>query len=217
MNWELTSRLLNLLGIVLQFLSFWLVAPEILGEDRLKALERRLEKGTRLAPSVAMVAVLLSVSMVAVLAPVMPVPPPVPVAAEAITPHLVAMAALLLVTVVLATAVLVPVGKVPPVVAVAGVVLVAAVAAVALLVRVAAVPLMAALAGVALTLLAAVAAGVAVVAVANQLLQKVVAPVLRVLADDERLRQRSLAVGAVLFIIAFLYQFAAALFGISGP
>jgi hypothetical protein len=47
--------------------------------------------------------------------------------------------------------------------------------------------------------------------------KKVVAPVLRRLADDERIRQRSLAVGAVLFMIAFLCQFTAALLDISGP
>jgi hypothetical protein len=36
--------------------------------------------------------------------------------------------------------------------------------------------------------------------------EKVVPPLLHVLADDERIRQRSLAVGAVLFVVAFLLQ-----------
>ena len=44
---------------------------------------------------------------------------------------------------------------------------------------------------------------------AIKLQQKVVAPVLRVLADDERIRQRSLAVGAVLFVVGFLLQLVA--------
>ena len=41
---------------------------------------------------------------------------------------------------------------------------------------------------------------------AVRLHNKVIVPLLRVLADDERIRQRSLAVGAVLFVVAFLLQ-----------
>lgn len=36
---------LNRIGIILEFLSFWLAAPEILGEERLRALERGVERG----------------------------------------------------------------------------------------------------------------------------------------------------------------------------
>lgn len=35
---------LNRIGIILNFLSFWFVAPDIIGEARLKAWERNLEK-----------------------------------------------------------------------------------------------------------------------------------------------------------------------------
>jgi hypothetical protein len=40
----------NRVGIVLEFLSFWFAAPEILGEGRLRALERRVEKQVRQLP-----------------------------------------------------------------------------------------------------------------------------------------------------------------------
>ena len=36
--------------------------------------------------------------------------------------------------------------------------------------------------------------------------EKIFPPLLRTLADDERIRQRSLAVGAVLFVVGFLLQ-----------
>lgn len=46
MEWELVKPWVNRLGIVLEFLSFWFAAPEILGEERLRALERRVEQAT---------------------------------------------------------------------------------------------------------------------------------------------------------------------------
>ena len=65
--------------------------------------------------------------------------------------------------------------------------------------------------------LAAVAAGVGLLMVAlavgtalvSKLEDKVVLPLLRVLADDKRIRQRSLAMGAVLFVVGFLLQLVA--------
>lgn len=44
MEWELIKPWASRTGIVLEFLSFWLVAPEILGEERLMALERRVKR-----------------------------------------------------------------------------------------------------------------------------------------------------------------------------
>jgi hypothetical protein len=142
MNWDLV-KVLNLLGVVLEFLSFWFAAPEILGEERLRALERGLEKGMKQLPNA--------------------------------------------LGIVVAQAVLAPLAEAP-------------------------------LAGMAVVVAAvAVAAMAAGVAVADKSQEKVVAPVLRVLADDERIRQRALMVGAVLFMIAFLCQCTAALLDISGP
>ena len=143
MEWELVKPWVNRVGIVLEFLSFWLAAPEILGEERLKALERRLEKEIKQLPD------LLAV--------------------------LVAALAGMLAAVVL---MLVVAGEVTPVAAVAGVVLM---------------------------VVAAVATAAAAV-VANKLQEKIAAPALRVLADDKRIRQRSLAVGGVLFVVGFLLQ-----------
>lgn len=42
--------------------------------------------------------------------------------------------------------------------------------------------------------------------VGKTLEDRVVAPLLRILADDKRIRQRSLAVGAVLFVVCVLLQ-----------
>jgi len=44
MRWGLVKPWVNRVGIVLEFLSFWLAAPEILGEERLRALEHRTER-----------------------------------------------------------------------------------------------------------------------------------------------------------------------------
>jgi len=37
MRWELVRPWVNRVGIVLEFLSFWFAAPEILGEEPMKA------------------------------------------------------------------------------------------------------------------------------------------------------------------------------------
>ena len=52
MEWELVKPWVNRVGVVLEFLSFWLAAPEILGEARLRALERRVEDVVRVFPAV---------------------------------------------------------------------------------------------------------------------------------------------------------------------
>lgn len=45
----------NRLGMSLEFLAFWFAAPEILGEERLRALEQRVEEGIKVLPSVLMI------------------------------------------------------------------------------------------------------------------------------------------------------------------
>jgi hypothetical protein len=51
MQWELVRPWVNRVGIVLQFLSFWFVGPEVLGEERLRVLELRIEHGIRVLSS----------------------------------------------------------------------------------------------------------------------------------------------------------------------
>ena len=38
MQWELVKPWVNRVGILLEFLSFWLAAPEILGEEPMKTV-----------------------------------------------------------------------------------------------------------------------------------------------------------------------------------
>ena len=52
----------NRVGIVLEFLSFWFAAPEILGEERLRALERRVEQGIKALPSALLLMAVVGVS-----------------------------------------------------------------------------------------------------------------------------------------------------------
>ena len=46
MDWELVKSWVNRVGILLEFLSFWLAAPEILGEERLRVLEWKVKGGS---------------------------------------------------------------------------------------------------------------------------------------------------------------------------
>jgi hypothetical protein len=55
MEWELVKPWVNRVGIMLEFLSFWFAAPEILGEERLRALELRLKRGIRVLQSALMI------------------------------------------------------------------------------------------------------------------------------------------------------------------
>jgi hypothetical protein len=43
MNWDLIAPWLNRIGLLAGFISFWLVAPELIGEERLLSLESRAE------------------------------------------------------------------------------------------------------------------------------------------------------------------------------
>jgi hypothetical protein len=158
MDWDL-AKVLNLVGIVLEFLSFWFAAPEILGVDRLRALEQELKKGIRLLP--------------------------------------------------VARAWLVGLAMVVGLVTSAAVIMVPSAAMGPLATRLS---LLIVLAGLLAGLLAIEETKIA-------LQERVIAPVLQVLADDknEHIRRRSLVVGGVLFVIAFLCQFTAALLDISGP
>ena len=64
MEWELVKPWVNRVGIVLEFLSFWFAAPEILGEERLRALERRVVRGVILLPGRLFLAVMMIPMMV---------------------------------------------------------------------------------------------------------------------------------------------------------
>ena len=149
MDWDL-AKVLNLLGVVLEFVSFWFAAPEILGEERLRALERRVERGI----------VLLLIAMV-------------------IMTSLAGMIGLggQLLALLMGEEAMEDWGWVGGIALMAGM-------------------------------------GMWLVVMYEQ---RVLPRLLQVLADDTRIRQRSLAVGAVLFMIAFLCQFTAALLDISGP
>jgi hypothetical protein len=50
MRWELVKLWVNRVGILLEFLSFWFAAPEILGKERLSALEQRSEQWIKQLP-----------------------------------------------------------------------------------------------------------------------------------------------------------------------
>ena len=63
MDWDLV-KVLNLLGIVLEFASFWFAAPEILGEERLRALEWRIERGVSGLPTLLMLSMVLGAVLV---------------------------------------------------------------------------------------------------------------------------------------------------------
>lgn len=43
MNWDLIAPWLNRIGMILEFISVWLVAPELIGEERLLRLENKAE------------------------------------------------------------------------------------------------------------------------------------------------------------------------------
>jgi hypothetical protein len=134
MEWELVKPWGNRVGIVLEFLSFWFAAPEILGEGRLRKLERGLEVGVRLLSVMVWVTAALLGLLVGVMVVV--------ATGEMVT----ASAAIIVVF------------------------------------------------------------GLTVVAWGLKWEDKVISPLLRVLADYEHIRQRSLAAGAVLFVVGFLLQ-----------
>ena len=142
MEWELVKPWVNRVGIVLEFLSFWFAAPEILGEERLRALERRVERGISLLA--------VAMAMIAGLAGMMGL-----VGLTAVT--------------IMGEEAMADWGWV------AGIAL---------------------MAGIGMWL-------------AIMYEQKALPRLLRVLADDTRIRRRSLAMGAVLFVVGFLLQLVA--------
>ena len=222
MEWELVKLWVNRVGIVLEFLSFWFAAPEILGEKRLRALERRVEREVRGLPSMVGISMLAATVAVFVVVWVLEQGPS---SSRGDIVFGVLMFALI-------------VGLLPRVwrdlveafdflmklsslerrrvtVIVLAVLPVAGVVSVALLrlglqwERMGEMPRwldmliwlsFCVLLGAAFTL------GTQLALI---LQDKVVQPLLRVLADDKRIRQRSLAVGAVLFVVGFLLQLAA--------
>ena len=139
----------NRVGIVLEFLSFWFAAPDILGEERLRALERRVERGIRALPfAIGAVAAALVVVMLQEDRWVMVL------TARGLNPFLAKMV---------------------------------------------------------VELLLGLAAGVPAGYLTSVVRDKVARPFLRILADDRYIRRRSLAVGAVLFVVGLLSQLIATL------
>ena len=191
MDWELVKPWVNRVGIVLEFLSFWLVAPEILGEERLRALERRAEWGISRLPYL----MLLPVGLVSVWASYQT--GSLGLALALVVALLAALASVTAVlSLVLQRAWLDRVSRV-------SLYLLVVLETVSLAIS------RRAWYWGAVVLLAWVGASVAGVLLAVTLSNKVIAPLLRALADDKRIRQRSLVVGAVLFVVGFLLQLVA--------
>ncbi len=188
MEWELVKPWVNRVGIVLEFLSFWLAASEILGEERLRALERRVEVGARL----------LSTSKAAVAAATVVAGMSGVVLWKALPDWKAALVAGIVAAGVIG--------------AMMGAVLSAwkgAAIAAMLMSAVLYLVLFEALPAQKVTVIVGFAAWVAALGLsllAFELQQRLVEPLLRTLADDTRIRQRSLAVGAVLFVVGFLLQ-----------
>jgi len=188
----------NRVGIVLEFLSFWLAAPEILGEERLRALERVLERGIRALPLTVLMVLRLTGLALVVMAFVVAM-------GGGWKAVVLVMVGWILVTVVLSM--LMRGWRLKPVevgVVVSSFVIVLAVVAAMLLNWEETLLWWKVL--IVLGLLIMVVAGTGFML---KSLDKTVAPLLQVLADDKRIRQRSLAVGAVLFVVGFLLQLVA--------
>jgi hypothetical protein len=202
MKWELVKPWVNRVGIMLEFLSFWFAAPEVLGEKWLLALEGRIERGLealRLRATCGFVVPLLPLMWLGAKALLLwerrkppakrqPLARVLGLSDEVPQPE----------------AILVPIGFVgllalalPPLLCFAVLTLVGAVGLLPVNWRL---TLKWTLAVFALVL--TIMGGVAVLV----LLTRAARPLLRALADDERIRQRSLAVGAVLFVVGFLLQ-----------
>lgn len=194
----------NRLGLVLEFLSFWFAAPEILGEERLRALEQRIEQGLKVSRSGVLWVGLMAIAPFVLLAAV-----PLRLwnrirshykrepwwrifglSDEGQEVEAVAVAGLagwfLLICLALSSAVLTLAGAVGWLPVDWRFML-----------------------KVTLALSVPVLAGAVGESVLFLLIGRIIEPLLRTLADDARIRQRSLAVGAVLFVIGFLLQLVA--------
>jgi len=208
MDWELVKPWVNRVGIMLEFLSFWFAAPEILGEERLRELERRAESVIRALPVMMGVAVF----MIALgLGPVVWLK--WGVLMSAVSPLVLKWKDVFLASLCL-------ISMVPWVLLAVSIVsnrdvelpmmfcwLVATIAYIGLIGMFwnpgSARPWM-----LVLIIILMMELGVALVGgrLTSILRRKAVAPLLRVLAEDKHIRRRSLAVGAVLFVVGFSLQ-----------
>ena len=194
MDWELVKPWVNRVGILLEFLSFWFAAPEILGEERLRALERRVEREIE-DRLLVLPAVLLWALVFIVIVAIRKSRPEVELLFEgwdSSTDLVVGAPALVF--------------------ALIWILLKGTWRALALtlVLALAATLCVLALAGwtnVRIWILLVIAWAIWLGAILATITEFKITPrVLRVLTDDQRIRQRSLAVGAVLFVVGFLLQ-----------
>jgi len=187
MEWELVKPWVNRVGIALEFLSFWFAAPEILGKRRLRAMERKVERVIRALP----LALLMSFFWTAMVVltvwfgilwgwRMLLVALAVVLAIGAVLKIMLGQALLFLVLLEWELVMMVGVSW--------KLIVESPWSSVTLLLL--------------LVFMMAMGGGMLV----HIYGAKVVQPLLRLLADDARIRQRSLAVGAVLFVVGFLLQ-----------
>ena len=208
MEWELVKLWVNRVGIVLEFLSFWLAAPEILGEERLRKLERRLERGVRWLP---LMIILLYLGLTLLVGKggmrLLEELQELASMATAVVAWQVVMAASLTLVMILVMIILSPgrslrslTNREVVVLAILWLVMLGTLVDQIRLVQRGFPP--EELIGAHLF----VALGAMWWIALDMVQSKVVPYLLRVMADDQRIRQRSLAVGAVLFVVGFLLQ-----------
>ena len=212
MEWELVKPWVNRVGILLEFLSFWLAAPEILGEERLRKLERRVERGIMKLPMMLLMAVALVLAVVIMKTTTQYLPDYwefwKALAGNRTLRVVILIVGIEVTALGLATAFdwMLSVAKEPKprfLRIVMLTLLTLFVAAMWLWTGwESAVGMVAGLAGAGLMF--AVATGVTILE--WELRKRVALPFVLKLADDQRIRQRSLAVGAVLFVVGFLLQ-----------
>lgn len=198
MEWEQVSLWVNRVGIVLEFLSFWFAAPEILGEERLRALEHRVERGIRVLP-------LAMFFLAVVILPFLVVGGGVAAVASA---AILALATLLLARLGVGAATVRLLEDRQFKLAVAASTVWLGLLAFLLFLT----ELLASEPKVPVDYLLLGVSGVIYGLLLNTsflLHDKVVSPLLLRLADDKGIRQRSLAIGAVLFVVGFLLQLVA--------
>jgi len=198
MEWEQVSLWVNRVGIVLEFLSFWFAAPEILGEERLRALEHRVERGIRVLP-------LAMFFLAVVILPFLVVGGGVAAVASA---AILALATLLLARLGVGAATVRLLEDRQFKLAVAASTAWLGLLAFLLFLT----ELLASEPKVPVDYLLLGVSGVIYGLLLNTsflLHDKVVSPLLLRLADDKGIRQRSLAIGAVLFVVGFLLQLVA--------
>ena len=187
MDWELVKPWVNRVGIALEFLSFWFAAPEILGKRRLRAMERKVERVIRALP-LALLMLFFWTAMVVLTVwfgilwgwRMLLVALAVVLAIGAVLKIMLRQALLDLVLLEWELVMMVGVFW--------KLIVESPWSSVTLLL---------------LLVFMMATGGMMLVHIYGP---KVVQPLLRLLADDARIRQRSLAVGAVLFVVGFLLQ-----------